>query len=101
MTAHYSIDPARFLAEQSEQASPDFVRSMLMTFSNALMGAEADTMCGADYGARSEVRTNSRNGYRHRDFDTCAGMPDVPIRPTRQGSYFPIGYWSAPVPRPH
>jgi hypothetical protein len=68
MTAPHVIDPARFLTEQLEQASPDLMRSMLTTFINALMSAEADAVCGAEYGARSETRTNSRNGYLHRAF---------------------------------
>lgn len=46
-------------------------------------------MCGAGYGERSEQRTNSRNGYRHRDFDTRAGTVDVAIPKLREGSYFP------------
>jgi putative transposase len=89
MTAPHVIDPARFLSEQLEQASPDLMRSMLTTFINALMSAEADAVCGAEYGARSEARTNSRNGYRHRDFDTRTGTVDVAIPKLRQGSYFP------------
>lgn len=89
MTAPHVIDPARFLSEQLKQASPDLMRSMLTTFINALMSSEADAVCGAEYGARSEARTNSRNGYRHRDFDTRTGTLDVAIPKLRQGSYFP------------
>jgi transposase-like protein len=89
MTAPHSIDPARFLSEQLEQASPDLMRSMLTTFINALMSAEADAVCGAEYGRTSEARTNSRNGYRHREFDTRAGTLDVAIPKLRSGSYFP------------
>jgi len=37
----------------------------------------------------SEERTNRRNGYRHRDFDTRAGTVDVAVPKLRQGSYFP------------
>ncbi|SDJ04934.1 Transposase, Mutator family [Arthrobacter subterraneus] len=89
MTAPHVIDPARFLSEQLEQASPDLMRSMLTTFINALMSAEADAVCGAEYGARSQDRKNSRNGYRHRDFDTRTGTLDVAIPKLRSGSYFP------------
>ncbi|BBX87213.1 hypothetical protein MAUB_50860 [Mycolicibacterium aubagnense] len=53
------------------------------------MGAEADALCGAGYGERSAERTNSRNGYRHRQFDTRAGTLDLAIPKLRQGSYFP------------
>jgi transposase-like protein len=89
MTAPSSIDPAHFLHEQLAQASPDLLRQMLTTFINTLMSAEADAVCGADYGERSEARTNIRNGYRSREFDTRAGTLDVAIPKLRAGSYFP------------
>jgi putative transposase len=89
MTAPSSIDPAHFLHEQLAQASPDLLRQMLTTFINTLMSAEADAVCGAGYGERSEARTNSRNGYRPREFDTRAGTLEVAIPKLRSGSYFP------------
>ena len=89
MTAPSSIDPARFLQEQLASASPDLLRSLLTTFINTLMSAEADAVCGAPYGESSSDRTNVRNGYRHRDFDTRAGTLDVAIPKLRAGSYFP------------
>jgi putative transposase len=89
MTAPSSIDPARFLHEQLASASPDLLRSMLTTFVNTLMSAEADVVCGAAWGERSAERVNVRNGYRHREFDTRAGTLDVAIPKLREGSYFP------------
>jgi transposase-like protein len=89
MTATPSIDLAGWLSEQVGQASPDLLRQMISTFVQALMGAEADVVCGAEYGARSSERTNVRNGYRHREWDTRAGTIDVAIPKLRQGSYFP------------
>jgi putative transposase len=89
MTAPSSIDPAHFLHEQLAQASPDLLRQMLTTFINTLMSAEADAVCGAGYGERSEARTNTRNGYRSREFDTRAGTLEVAIPRLRAGSYFP------------
>jgi putative transposase len=89
MTAPSSIDPARFLHEQLAQASPDLLRQMLTTFIDTLMSAEADAVCGAEYGARSPERTNIRNGYRAREFDTRAGTLEVAIPKLRAGSYFP------------
>jgi transposase-like protein len=79
MTAPSSIDPAQFLHEHLSNASPDLLRSMLTTFINTLMSAEADAVCGAPYGQSSPERTNVRNGYRHREFDTRAGTLDVAI----------------------
>jgi putative transposase len=89
MTAPSTIDPARFVHEQLASASPDLLRSMLTTFINTLMSAEANAVCGAGYGERSAERVNVRNGYRHRDFDTRAGTLDVAIPKLRSGSYFP------------
>src|SRR5271154_962648 len=89
MAAPSSIDPARFLHGQLSAASPDLLRSMLTTFINALMSAEADAVCGAPYGMPGPDRVNVRNGYRHRDFDTRAGTLDVAIPKLRSGSYFP------------
>ena len=89
MTAPSSIDPAHFLHEQLAQASPDLLRQMLTTFINTLMSAEADAVCGAEYGARSAERSNTRNGYRAREFDTRAGTLEVAIPKLRSGSYFP------------
>jgi len=87
--AKSSIDPAGFLHDQLAAASPDLLRSLLSTFVEVLMSAEADALCGAPYGASSPERVNVRNGYRHRDFDTRAGTLDVAIPKLRSGSYFP------------
>jgi putative transposase len=89
MTAPSSIDPAHFLHEQLAQASPDLLRQMLTTFINTLMSAEADAVCGAEYGERSPERVNTRNGYRPREFDTRAGTLDIAIPKLRSGVYFP------------
>jgi putative transposase len=89
MTVVPSIDPARFLEEHLAHASPDLLRDMLTTFINALLSAEADMVCGAPYGTVSDDRSNRRNGYRNRDFDTRAGTIDVAIPKLREGTYFP------------
>jgi putative transposase len=89
MTVRSSIDHARLLEAQLAQASPDLLRELLQTFINTLLSAEADAVCGAEFGATSPERVNRRNGYRHRDFDTRTGSLDVAIPKLRQGSYFP------------
>jgi len=83
------VDPEQFLHEQLAQASPDLMRELLQTFINSLLSAQADAVCGADYGARIESRSNRRNGYRHRDLDTRVGTLDVAIPKLREGSFFP------------
>lgn len=41
---------------------------------NALLWADADSVCGAQYGQASPERRAQRNGYRHRDLDTRVGQ---------------------------
>ena len=65
------------------------MRHLLGTVINSLLSAEADAVCGAEWGQPSPERTNQRNGYRHRDLDTRVGTIDVAIPKLRQGSYFP------------
>src|SRR4051812_18478380 len=89
MTVTPSIDPARLLEEQLAQASPDLLRQLLTTFINTLMSAEADAVCGAAYGQVSPDRTNRRNGYRSRDFDTRSGTLDLAVPKLRSETYFP------------
>ncbi|SCL70652.1 Transposase (or an inactivated derivative) [Micromonospora citrea] len=89
MAASESVNPVDLLREQIEGASPDVLQAMIKTFAQALMSAEADAICGAGYGQRSEDRVNSRNGYRPREWDTRAGTIDLAIPKLRQGSYFP------------
>ena len=89
MAATPSIDVSGWLEEQLAQASPDLLRAMVTTFAEALMSAEADAVCGAGYGERSQERVNIRNGYRRREWDTRAGTVELAIPRLRHGSYFP------------
>lgn len=57
-----SMDLPALLETHLQRAEPDLLRSMLTSFVHALMSAEADAVCGADYGSRSAERTNRRNG---------------------------------------
>jgi transposase-like protein len=89
MTAETNIDMSGWIHEQLEQASPDLLRSMVQMFAEALMGAQADAICGAEFGERSPDRVNSRNGYRTRPWDTRAGTIDLQVPKLRSGTYFP------------
>jgi putative transposase len=83
------MDVRGWLREQLEQASPDLLRAMVKDFAEALMGAEAEVLCGAAYGERSPERVNRRNGYRERDWDTRVGSIELAVPKLREGSYFP------------
>ena len=84
-----SLDALGWLRKQLEQDDPDLLREMVKSFAERLMSAEADAICGAGYGERSADRVNSRNGYRHRDFDTRAGTVDLAVPKLRESSYYP------------
>ena len=89
MTAETNLDMSGWMHEQLEQASPDLLRSMVQVFAEALMGAQADAICGAEFGERSPDRVNSRNGYRSRPWDTRTGTIDLQVPKLRSGTYFP------------
>lgn len=90
--------PTGYLDDLLAQASPDLMRlirlmrqmlQMLQDTINLLLSAQAEQVCGAEYGTTSDTRTNRRNGCRHRDLDTRVGTVDVAVPKLRQGSYFP------------
>src|SRR5262245_45522730 len=83
------MELSSWLRKQLEQASPDLLRAMVQDFAEALMGAEADALCGAPYGMRSPERVNRRNGYREREWDTRVGSIELAVPKLREGSYFP------------
>jgi len=64
------LNPAEFLHEHLAEASPDLLRQLMEGFLNTLLSADADSVCGAAYGARDPERTDRRNRYRHQDLDT-------------------------------
>ncbi len=51
------------------------------------MEFEIEQRCGAEYGERSADRSNSRNGYRDRLWETRAGAIELRIPKLRKGSY--------------
>jgi putative transposase len=84
-----TMDLLGWLRKHLEEADTDLLRSMVLGFVQALMGAEADALCGAPLGERSADRVNQRNGYRPRRLDTRVGTMELAIPKLRQGSYFP------------
>ena len=86
--ANPSMD-AQGLVRQHLEAHPDLLRGLLQSVVETLMSADADGLCGAEYGERSPERVNSRNGYRMRDWDTRAGSIELAIPRLRQGTYYP------------
>src|SRR5947208_4927727 len=53
------------------------------------MAMEVEGLTGAAYGEKNPERTNQRNGYRERAWETRAGTVELRIPKLRKGSYFP------------
>ena len=77
----------RELLEKGSGAT--FLREMIGFAAERLMALETESLCGAAPGERSADRTNQRNGYRDRDWQTRAGTAELRILKLRHGSYFP------------
>ncbi len=77
----------RELLEKGSDAT--FLREMIGFAAERLMALETETLCGAAPGERAAGRTNQRNGYRDRDWQTRAGTVELRIPKLRHGSYFP------------
>ena len=67
----------------------DLLRDMIQYVAQRLMELDTEGLCAAAYAERSPERTNSRNGYRERLWQTRAGAVDLKIPKLRKGSYFP------------
>lgn len=101
MAARRSVDVSGWLDTQLAQASPD----LLKTFVEALMGAEADAVCGAAYGQRTPERVNSPErlpaaGLGHPRRHRRAGDPQAaagqlgPGLAARRAAAAPSRHWS-------
>ena len=78
-----------FLTHLETTNDVDFLRSLLKRFVEELMSADVDNQCGAAHGQRSSTRTNQRNGYRERPWDTRLGSITLEVPKVRKGTYFP------------
>lgn len=70
-------------------ADGDLVREMLAFAAERIMEIEVEARTGAGHGIRTPDRTNHRNGYRDRAWETRAGRIDLEIPKLRKGTYLP------------
>ena len=76
------------LGEALSQAFPDLMRSLRQHVINALLSADADTVCGAQWCQQEPQRHVQRNRYRYRPLDTRDGTIDVAIPKLRSSTFF-------------
>jgi putative transposase len=75
------------LVEKGSNA--DLLREMIAFIADRMMDMDVEAITSAAHGERSPERTNHRNGYRLRTWDTRAGTVELAIPKLRKASYFP------------
>jgi transposase-like protein len=84
-----TIDRMTLKALVEKGSDDDLLREMMAYVANRMMDMEVEGLTGAAHGERSAARTNHRNGYRERTWETRAGTVELEIPKLRKGSYFP------------
>lgn len=72
------------------------VREVIESLINQRLSVEADRMCGATRGSRTDRRRNRRNGFRVRSVDTIHGTLTIRVPKFREGS-FPVDFLNATI----
>ncbi|MBI2312708.1 MAG: transposase [Betaproteobacteria bacterium] len=73
-------DDRMALAELIEKGSDvDLLREVIGFVAQRLMNVDVEELCSAGYGERSTERSNSRNGYLDRIWETRAGTVTLKI----------------------
>jgi putative transposase len=75
------------LLDKSSDA--ELLAEMIGYVANRLMRLDVEGLCNAAHYERAAERTNYRNGYRDRSWETRAGTVDLKVPKLRRGSYFP------------
>ena len=80
MTAPESVPLAAWLEENLGSASPDLLRRMVKTFAEALMSADADAVCGAEYGRPSRSGSSDTEEAFHGESERFRGISSTATR---------------------
>ena len=84
-----TIDRMALKALVEKGSDDDLLKEMMTYVANRMMDLEVESLTGAARGERSPSRTNQRNGYRERTWDTRVGSIELEIPKLRKSSYFP------------
>ena len=74
-----TIDRMTLKALVEKGSDHDLLREMMAYVANRMMDLEVEGLTGAAHGERSPARTNHRNGYRERTWETRAGTVDLEL----------------------
>jgi putative transposase len=78
-----------YLINIGMEKDADFLRQGVEMLSNLMMEAEVEHQVGAKKHERTGKRSNYRNGYRKRSWETRVGEIELAIPKLRKGSYYP------------
>lgn len=84
-----TIDRMLFKDLLEKGADADLLNEIMTFAVNRMMALDVESLTGAAHGERSTLRTNQRNGYRERAWETRVGTIPLAIPKLRKGSYFP------------
>jgi len=79
----------QYLINIGLQDDADFLREGVELLSQMVMELEVEQQIGAGKHERTPERSNHRNGYRERTWETRVGEIEMAIPKLRKGSYFP------------
>lgn len=89
MMAEENVALIEYLRNMGLSGDAEFLRESIKVMTQALMELEVEELAGAAKYQRSEERSNYRNGYRARTWETRVGEIPLQIPKLRKGSYFP------------
>ena len=78
-----------YLTKIGMDEDAEFLRESVQLLSQMLMEIEVEQKVGASKHERTSERSNYRNGYRDRTWQTRVGEVELAIPKLRKGSYFP------------
>src|SRR4030066_864716 len=84
-----SVALKQYLSNIGLAGGVDFLRDSIRILTQLLIELEAEEKIGAEKHERTPERSNHRNGYRPRTWETRVGEIDLQIPKLRKGSYFP------------
>lgn len=89
MADEYRMALSELLRKAQLEGDVDFLREGVRVLSQAVMELEVSQQIGAERYERTSARTNQRNGYRDRAWDTRVGTLELKVPKVREGSFYP------------
>jgi len=89
MADEYRMALTELLRKAQMEGDVDFLKEGVRVLAQAVMELELSQQIGAERYERTPERTNQRNGYRDRPWDTRVGTIPLKVPKVREGSFYP------------